>query len=72
LVNGHTDFEAFGTCYGKGAWRDRIKAHKVARRMARAKARKVAVYRCAACGLWHIGHLSGSPPGRKPQSKVHA
>ena len=41
-------------CVGKQGFDSATLAHKVAKRRER-KDRKSAVYRCAYCGLWHLG-----------------
>ncbi len=52
----HQPAEMWGTCScGKRGWVSRKAARKACRTIDRAD--HMAVYRCTASGMWHVGHL---------------
>lgn len=44
------------TCFGKVRYTERRWAKKSARMVRKRGGDLLSVYRCTACGLWHLGH----------------
>lgn len=59
------------SCTGKQGFTSRTLAQDITKRSRRAKEERVSEYRCAYCGLWHIGGATKRPHQIK-ENRSHA